>query len=65
MNKDLITKEEADKQYGEETIKRWKKENKLTTISEDGIELYSKSKIEAIFTNETLQMQNIRIDAIY
>ena len=61
---ELITKEEADKQYGEETIKRWKKENKLTTISEDGIELYSKSKIEAIFTDETLQMQNIRIDAI-
>lgn len=65
MKKDLITKEEADKQYGEETIKRWKKENKLTTICEDGIELYSKSKIEAIFTDETLQMQNIRIDAIY
>ena len=65
MNKDLITKEEAYKQYGEETIKRWKKENKLTTICEEGIELYSESKMEAIFTDETLQMQNIRIDAIY
>ena len=64
MNKDLTTKEEADKQYGEETIKRWKKENKLTTISEDGIELYSKSKMNTILRAETLQMQNIRIDAI-
>ena len=64
MKKDLITKEEAYKQYGEEAIKRWKKESKLTTISEEGIELYSKSKMEAIFTDETLQMQNIRIDAI-
>lgn len=67
-NKDLISQSQANKLFGEGTIKRWEEENQLTIkrgrVSKKNPKMYSKSEMERIFSAETLCMQNIRIDDI-